>query len=221
MAQEKSARSAREQAEEQNAAVQQSQALQQLAKADPVAFLERSGIKREDVSKRLATQEDPVAGIRDEMAHLRQELSQQREAADQARMDAALGEAREQVRTYVGSAEDTPLTRITGSADQVWQLMTQHHQSTGEVMSEQEAARQVEAHLTGQIDKLLESEATRKLIQDKLQAEGGRTPARAPAPSSTLTNAMQTEENQRLRQDPNMNRDASIAEAAKLLSWEG
>jgi hypothetical protein len=32
---------------------------------------------------------------------------------------------------------------------------------------------------------------------------------------------MQTEENQRLRQDPNMNRDASIAEAAKLLSWEG
>lgn len=221
MAQEKSARSAREQAEEQNAAVQQSQALQQLAKADPVAFLERSGIKREDVSKRLASQEDPVAGIRDEMAHLRQELSQQREAADQARMDAALGEAREQVRTYIGSAEDTPLTRITGSADQVWQLMTQHHQSTGEVMSEQEAARQVEAHLTGQIDKLLESEATRKLIQDKLQAEGGKAPARAPAPSSTLTNAMQTEENQRLRQDPNMNREASIAEAAKLLSWEG
>ncbi len=221
MAQEKSARSAREQAEEQNAAVQQSQALQQLAKADPVAFLERSGIKREDVSKRLASQEDPVAGIRDEMAHLRQELSQQREAADQARMDAALGEAREQVRTYISSAEDAPLTRITGSADQVWQLMTQHHQSTGEVMSEQEAARQVEAHLTGQIDKLLESEATRKLIQDKLQANGGALPARAPAPSATLTNAMQTEENQRLRQDPNMNREASISEAAKLLSWEG
>ncbi len=173
MQQEKSSREARQIAEEQNAAVQQSQALQQLAKADPVAFLERSGIKREDVSKRLASQEDPVAGIRDEMAQMRQELSQQREAADQARMDAALTEAREQVRTYISSAEDTPLTRITGSADQVWQLMTQHHQSTGEVMSEQEAARKVEAHLTGQIDKLLESEATRKLIQDKLQANGG------------------------------------------------
>jgi len=87
-------------------------------------------------------------------------------------------------------------------------------------MSEQEAARKVEAHLTGQIDKLLESEATRKLIQDKLQANGGQRPAPIPAPSSTLTNAMQTEENQRLRQDPNMNRDASLAEAAKLLQWQ-
>ena len=221
MAQEKSSREARQIAEEQNAAVQQSHALQQLAKADPVAFLERSGIKREDVSKRLATQEDPVAAIRDEMAQMRQELSQQREAADQARMDAALAEAREQVRSYISTAEDTPLTKVSGSADQVWQLMTQHHQQTGEVMSEHEAARKVEAHLASQIDKLLESEATRKLIQDKLQADGGSTkPAPTPAPSATLTNAMQTAENQRLRQDPNMNREASIAEAAKLLQWQ-
>jgi len=221
MAQEKSSREARQIAEEQNAAVQQSQALQQLAKADPVAFLERSGIKREDVSKRLASQDDPVAGIRDEMAQMRQELSQQREAADQARMEAALAEAREQVRSYVGSSEETPLTRITGSADQVWQLMTNHHQQTGEVMSEQEAASKVEVHLTGQIERLLESDATRQLIENKLRDAGAAPKAApAPAPSSTLTNAMQTAENQRIRQDPNMNREASIAEAAKLLQWQ-
>jgi len=220
MAQEKSSREARQIAEEQHAAVEQSQALQQLAKADPVAFLERSGIKREDVSKRLATQDDPVAGLRDEMAQMRQELSQQREAADQARMEAAMAEAREQVRSYVSTSEETPLTNVTGSSDQVWQLMTQHHQQTGEIMSEHEAAKQVEAHLAGQIDKLLESETTRKFIQDKLQAQGGVKPAPAPAPSATLTNAMQTAENQRLRQDPNMNREASIAEAAKLLQWQ-
>jgi len=220
MAQEKSARESRQQAEEQHAAVQQSQALQQLAKADPVAFLERSGIKREDMTKRLAHQEDPVAGIRDELASLRQQLDQQSEAAQSARMEAAMLEAREQVRAYVSSAEDTPLTRITGSADQVWQLMTQHHQQTGEILSEQEAASKVEAHLAGQIDKLLEGEATRALIEEKLKGRGvAATPPPAIKHSSTLTNEMQTAENQRIKNDPNMNREASLAEAAALLQW--
>ncbi len=222
MAQEKTSREARAQAEEQQAAVQQSAALQQLAKADPVAFLERSGIRREDVSKRLADNTDPVAGMRDDLAQMRQELAQQREVAEQARMEAAMLEAREQVRTYVGGAEDTPLTRTTGSADQVWQLMTQHHQRTGEVMSEQDAARQVEAHLAGQIDRLLEGEATRALIAEKLKGTGQQPAVPAPSiqHSSTLTNEMQTAENQRIKTDPNINREASLAEAAQLLKWE-
>ena len=90
MAQEKSAREARERADEQQATVQQSQALQQLAKADPVAFLERSGIRREDVTKRMAESEDPVGGMREDLAQMRRELSEQREAAEQAKMEAAM-----------------------------------------------------------------------------------------------------------------------------------
>ena len=221
MAQEKSAREAREDAEKQQAAVQQSQALQQLAQADPVAFLERSGIRREDVSKRLEESSDPVSGIRDDVAHLRRELAQQREMAERAQMEAAMAEAREQVRAYIAESTDAPLTRATGSAEQVWQLMTQHHQRTGDILSEQDATQQVERHLAGQIDRLLDGETTRALVEEKLKARGAVLPQQAPSPrhSSTLTNEMQTAENQRIKTDPNMNRESSLAEAAQLLKW--
>ena len=221
ISQEKASREAHQAAQEQQAAIAQSRAMQELAKSDPVSFLERSGIKREDISKRLDDTADPVSGIREDISTLRTELQQQREAAEQARMDAALSEARSQVHSYVQSAEDTPLVRATGSADQVWQVMTNHHQATGQVISEAEAARQVEAHLSSQIDKLLEGESTRAILEEKLR-EKAAVPSAAPESKqrSTLTNQMQTAENQRIRQDPNFNREQSLAEAAKILKWD-
>jgi hypothetical protein len=221
ISQEKASRDAHQAAQEQQSAIAQSRAMQELAKSDPVSFLERSGIKREDISQRLDEGADPVSGIREDISTLRTELQQQREAAEQARMDAALSEARSHVHSYIQSAEDAPLVRVTGSADQVWQVMTNHHQATGQVISESEAARQVEAHLSSQIDKLLEGEATRAILEEKLKSKG-QTQPQVPEPKhrSTLTNQMQTAENQRVRQDPNFNREQSLAEAAKLLKWE-
>ena len=221
ISQEKASRDAHQAAQEQQSAIAQSRAMQELAKSDPVSFLERSGIKREDISQRLDEGADPVSGIREDISTLRSELQQQREAAEQARMDAALSEARSHVHTYVQGADETPLVRVTGSADQVWQVMTNHHQATGQVISEAEAARQVEAHLSSQIDKLLEGEATRAILEEKLKSKG-QTQPHVPEQKhrSTLTNQMQTAENQRVRQDPNFNREQSLAEAAKLLKWE-
>ena len=221
ISQEKASRDAHQAAQEQQSAIAQSRVMQELAKSDPVSFLERSGIKREDISQRLDEGADPVSGIREDISTLRTELQQQREAAEQARMDAALSEARSHVHTYVQGAEETPLVRATGSADQVWQVMTNHHQATGQVISEAEAARQVEAHLSSQIDKLLEGESTRAILEEKLR-EKGVVQVTAPEPKhrSTLTNQMQTAENQRVRQDANYNREQSLAEAAKLLKWD-
>jgi len=221
MNQEKQAREAKAAAAEHQMAVEQSRALQDLAKADPVSFLERAGVPREEISQRLTQGADPVSGIREDISALKTELQEQREAADRARMDAALAEARSQVHRYIQESEDNPLVRATGSAEQVWQLMANHHQSTGQVLSEAEAARQVESHLSGQIDKLLEGEATRALLEEKMKQLGAQPQAAAPEPkhSATLTNAMQTAENQRVRTNPNHSREQSLAEAAALLKW--
>ena len=98
---------------------------------------------------------------------------------------------------------------------------TLHHQRTGDILSEQDATQQVERHLAGQIDRLLDGETTRALVEEKLKARGVVLPQQAPSPrhSSTLTNEMQTAENQRIKTDPNMNRESSLAEAAQLLKW--
>jgi len=63
MQQEKATREARQSNIEHEAVVRQSKALQQLAQADPVGFLERSGIKREDISQRLSEGADPVSDM--------------------------------------------------------------------------------------------------------------------------------------------------------------
>ncbi len=87
ISQEKASRDAHQAAQEQQSAIAQSRAMQELAKSDPVSFLERSGIKREDISQRRDEGDDPVSGSREDISTLRTELQQQREAAEQARID--------------------------------------------------------------------------------------------------------------------------------------
>ena len=203
--------------EEQQYKVQHAEQLANQAKADPVSFLERSGMDRDAIAQRLqGSGPDPVTGLKEELSSLRNELQQQKQMAEQAKMQAAVNEARENVKRFVGTSESHPLVRAADAGDMVWSVMTSRHQQTGQLMSEQDAASEVEAYLEKLVTKALENEGTRGKFKDVAPP----VPASPPGPT-TLSN-QQTSGNvhRPATLSPSMDRDASLAEAAKLIEWK-
>jgi len=73
--------------EEQQYKVQHAEQLANQAKADPVSFLERSGMDRDAIAQRLqGSGPDPIEGLKSELTSLRSELQQQKQMAEQAKM---------------------------------------------------------------------------------------------------------------------------------------
>jgi len=215
--QERKNREAQRVLEEQQYKVQHAEQLANQAKADPVSFLERSGMDREAIAQRLqGSGPDPIEGLKNELTSLRSELQQQKQLAEQAKMQAAVNEARDNVKRFIGNSESHPLVKAADAGDMVWSVMTSRHQQTGQLMSEQDAASEVEAYLEKLVTKALENEGTR----DKFKDLSAPTPP--PSTSPTTLSNQQTSGNvhRPATLNPAMDRDASLAEAAKLIEWK-
>jgi hypothetical protein len=135
--------------------------------------------------------------------------------AEQVKMQAAVDEARSNVKQYVGSSEEHPLVQAADAGDMVWQVMTARHQQTGQLMSEKDAASEVEAYLEKLVTKALDNEKTRGKFQQAAPAP--TTPNPGPP---TLSNQQTSGNASRpATLSPSMDRDMSLAEAAKLIEW--
>jgi len=172
---------------------------------------------REAIAQRLqGSGPDPVTGLKEELSSLRNELQQQKQMAEQAKMQAAVNEARENVKRFIGASETHPLVRAADAGDMVWSVMTSRHQQTGQLMSEQDAASEVEAYLEKLVTKALENEGTRGKFKDVSPSIS------TPPPGPTTLSNQQTSGNvhRPATLSPSMDRDASLAEAAKLIEWK-
>ena len=222
--QEKAARSAQEQAKAATYETQEALRMREMAKREPLRFLREQGVTRDDLQERLETQgrPDPTPQLRSEMADLRQQLEAQKREAHEVKMAAAVREAKSGVEQYVQGTEEFPLVREAGATDMVWQLMNTRHQATGEVISESQACSEVEAYLSGLVKKLAAADSTRTKLRDELRDV---LPAQAPTPGpsgTTLTNRHAADATQRPTiTDPNLNRESSLLDAARLLTWDG
>ena len=101
------------------------------------------------------------------------------------------------------------------AGDMVWQVMAARHQQTGQLMSEKDAASEVEAYLEKLVTKALENEKTRGKFQQAAPAP--TTPNPGPPTLSNQQTSGNTARPATL--SPSMDRDASLQEAAKLIEW--
>ena len=179
MEREKSLREQQEQLKARARDYEEAQALKRLAMDDPLGFLDRIGIKSDTLSSQLAEREnpDPTADIRQELTELRQQLSQRQQREEQERKEAALQEAQNIVYDYVETNKARfPLTAAAGMHQEVYNQIYNHFLTTGESLSEEDAAKSVEEHLAG--------------IKAKWLASSEPEPAPVKKPSPTLTNSL-------------------------------
>lgn len=191
--------------------IEQYKRLPQLAKEKPLEALRTLGIPYEDLVKRVSQGErpDPVEPVKSEVQQLKemvQRLYQDRE--EQERMTVAQ-KAQQGIREYVGSSEDFPLTKHLEASDMVFDYLQNHKQATGEWLSEEDAAREVEAYLSGLVEKALELDS----IKSKLT---GTSKTSQSTPHISNTDASKIT----VRSDE-MSEDDKYRMALKLLSGGG
>ncbi len=197
--------------------VQKARQLLEMAKANPLQFLDHVGTSYEDVTQQVlkGNVPDPTADIRQELAALRKDLGDRQVREEASRREAALDEARSLVTSFVDTSEDYPLTKTAGMQDLVFQRIYDHYNNTGEALSEASAAKEVEDYLSGVVDKLSELDLVKAKTQPKEQVTEAPDIVKL---ASTLTNAHSAQT--ATRQEKGMLSDAeSLQQAAAMLEY--
>ena len=150
-------RSAEAQRTQQSQAQQQALDMIRLAKSDPEGF---AAVVRGEPRK-PKQQKNDLSAVTSQIAELQAQLAQQREREQTFVQQAQMERVRHGVRSFVEQSDAFPLVKSAGLADDVYQVLVHHH-NEGRNISEEEAARLVEAHVEQLVDKAMQVEAIRK-----------------------------------------------------------
>lgn len=201
----------------QSGEIERAKQLLNLAKANPLQFLNHVGTSYEDVTQQVlqGQRPDPTMGIKQELASLRKEFGVRQEREESFRRQAALDEARSLVTSYVDSSDQYPLTRAAGMQDLVFQRVHDHYNNTGEALSEASAAKEVEEYLSGVVDKLSELESVKSRFAPKEEATETLDVTEL---ANTLTNA-QSAFTPTSKKSEMLSERESLRQAAALLEY--
>lgn len=168
------------------AAVSRASRIQELAKSDPYALFKELGVDYNGLTDRVLKDPDmnPSVRVESQLSALQQRLDSQERAAEQAKLDAAQEEARNNIRTFVDGSEAFPLTREMAMQDAVVERIRQAEQA-GQAISEEDAAGEVERSLSELVGKVLKNPKLREALL------GNATPKKS-GPSTLTNNISQT-----------------------------
>lgn len=193
-------------------------ALKRLASESPIDFLTRIGVTPDILQKQLGEHQnpDPNREIKDKLSKLERELQARQDREEVDRKQAALDEAQDVVRRFVDGTEAYPLIKGAGASELVYQTIYNRLETAQEALSEEDAAKEVEAYLeTNFLDKWLSNPAIREKVLQKLGV------MRAPVHKSpTLTNSIAAQNPTRVDTDGTLLPESkSIKRVAALLKY--
>ena len=217
MDREKSVRDAEANLKNQTSELERARKLLDMAKANPLQFLDHVGTSYEDISQQVmqGNRPDPTAHVKKELADLRKQFEVRQQREESTRRQAALDEARNLVTSFVNESAEYPLTKAAGMQNMVFEKIHQHYNNTGEALSEASAAKEVEDYLLGVVDKLAQVESVRNRF--------GVSPEATNEPSvnqmaQTLTNLHSSSTPTR-KNEGTLNHTESIRRAAAMLEF--
>lgn len=202
-------------------------------KANPLAAIEEAGLTYDELTQSLLSapqaQVDPtVRALQAEIAELKGQLGQftkkQEETQSQAYQQ-ALETIRHKVKGLVGSSTEFETIKALGQEDAVVALIEETFKSDGYVMTEEEAAREVEEHLVEEAIRMASLEKVKKKLapttaesaptsQAEPLAQEKQAPTQQPQ-IKTLTNAVNSTAPRRLTERERRER-AILAAQGKL-----
>lgn len=147
---------------------------QEQFKSDPYAFLEKQGVTYDAWTRRILndnkpTVNDEVAQLRDELRQLKEAEKAQQQKAAQEQQEVQFQQARKQVLDSIGqyiqnNSDRYPLITSRDANNVVWDVMLEHHRSTGRALSFDEAAGLTESYFADELRAQLKSDKIRAFI---------------------------------------------------------
>ena len=152
--------------------VDRARQLIEMAKNNPLQFLNDAGTTYDDVTQQVlqGNTPDPTVGLRQEIEKLKNQFGVRQQREEAASRQAAMDEVKSLVNSFVDSSEDYPLTKKAGMQNLVFERIQDHYNKTGQALSESSAAKEVEDYLSGVVDKLAQVESVRNRFSQQEQA---------------------------------------------------
>lgn len=159
--------------------VEEARQIRLLAQQDKNALLEKLGISRQDIADKEA--QDPVAQMAARLQALEAQLQkeQERKAIEEAQKE--YQSRKVAVNDWLQANKDKYSAVVSaGAGDTVYDYIVSQYQQTGQVLSEEQAASEVESRLRGLYEKLKPAfeakkppQSSTKTVTGKLAAAGG------------------------------------------------
>lgn len=149
-----------------------------------------------------------------ELQALKEELAEKERKAEEQKYEEVINGFMNELTSYVNSNDKYEMIKANDAVDLVYNVIEQHHQETGRILSNEEAADQVEEYLFEEAKKLLESNKLKGLYQQAKPTEEKQE--RQPSP--TLSNELGTQVS--TKGDRFLSDEESKAAISKLLKWE-
>lgn len=125
--------------------VEEVRGLRELAKRDKGALMEKFGLSREDLPEKKA--DDPVAQLQEKLAQMEKYVTDMQKREQESQREQAFSQAKDSLKAWIDTVPDYEPIRKVGAYDAVFDHIQATYQATGKVLSEEEAAGEVNARL--------------------------------------------------------------------------
>lgn len=194
------------------------------AKNNPIAVLESLGLDYKYLTDFILndnkpTTEGKLGTLEQQVQALTQQLAEKAQVEEQMKQERAVNEFKGKIKDHVEKNADAyELIRVNNAFDTVYEVACSVYDETGEIPDIDEVAKNVEAHLESELDKLKEAKKVRSRFAPPPTEPQASIPVDTkPSLSKTLTNAGVSAVPQATKS--NLSPDESVRRAAAMLKW--
>lgn len=199
------------------------QRLMEKFKANPLKFAEEQGLSFEDLMAMQLNEQNPTpemlikrtreeleGAYKKDLEELKNTLRQKEEESEKKQYESTVAGFKSEISDYINANPDScELITINNKQDLVFDVIQEYYESTGRILSIEEAAKHTEEHLEEEAKKILG--AKRFQAQKKVEEPGSNKAA------PTLSNTQSSEVPK--SGERKLSREESLAQAAKMLRW--
>lgn len=152
-----------------------------------------------------------------ELENLRNELSEKEQKAEEQKYNEVIENYKYELNEFIDTnSENYELIKLNDASDLVYEVIEEHYNETGRILSNNDACEHVENYLL--------DEAKKHLNVNKIKSLLGNQETAAPKPSAPQQTAVNTLSNTESASVPSsssrfLSEDESKREAAKLIKW--
>jgi len=157
------------------------------------------------------TREELESGYKRELEELRNAMKAKEEQEEKAQFEQTVSGFKSQISSFIDSNADTyELIKMNDAQELVFEVIQEFYESSGKVLSIEEAAKHTEEHLEAEARKVFEAKKFKQTSQPKSEEPAKQT---APTLSNTLAAEVPVTGKKKL------SREESLAQAAKMIRW--
>lgn len=191
--------------------------------SNPLKVLEELGITFEDLTKMQLNEQNPTpemliartrqeleSGYKKELEELRNSLKQEKEKAASEQHEQVVSGFKKQINQFVDANEEAyELIKMNDAQELVFDVIQEYYESSGKVLSIEEAAKYTEQHLEEEAKRVMEAKKFKQTSPKQEPSEAKIAP--------TLSNTHAAEVPQSTAKP--LSREESLKNAAKMIRW--